>query len=177
MARSLLPSLFGGDLPREQADPFLNLQREVSRLFEDVFRSFGQTPGAVGLAAAPRMNISETDQAYKLEAELPGVSEDDIEVTLADDILTIRGEKKAERSETQESYHVMERSYGSFARSIRLPFAASPGDINASFRNGVLTITLPKAAAQDTSHRIAINKDQAPAGQPQSGVSGSQATH
>jgi HSP20 family protein len=189
MARSLIPSFFGGSPTRQSADPFLSLQREMNRLFDDVFRGFGASPAALGSdVSAPLVNISETDKELKVEAELPGVSEDDVEVTLSDDVLTIRGEKKAERTEQKENYHVMERSYGSFARSIRLPFPTNPDDVNASFNNGVLTLTIPKAAAQETSHRIPIGKGQAkqqtigqPSGQQtaQPGPSGpeSQTTH
>jgi HSP20 family protein len=176
MARSLIPSLFGGTPARQSGDPFVSLQREVNRLFEDVFRGFGGSPAALG-ENVPRMNICETEQEYRLEAELPGVSENDIEVTLNDDVLTIRGEKKSEQSDKQENYHVTERTYGSFMRSVRLPFAVSPDDINASFQDGVLTVTLPKQAAQVTAQRIEINKNPMPAGQTGAGQSGSQTTH
>lgn len=176
MPRSLIPSLFGGTPARQSGDPFVSLQREVNRLFEDVFRGFGGTPAALG-ENVPRMNICETEQEYRLEAELPGVSENDVEVTLNDDVLTIRGEKQGERSNKQENYHVMERSYGSFMRSVRLPFAASAEDINASFQDGVLTVILPKQAAQAAAQRIEINKGQMASGQAGPSQPGSQTTH
>lgn len=156
MAYSLIPSWLGGSGERS-GNPILDLQREFNRLFEDAFKGSGMAP-SLGAAEAPRMNLCETDTGYRLEAELPGVSEDDVEITLADDVLTIRGEKKGEHSEQRENYHVMERSYGSFARSIRLPFTVSPDEVGASFRDGLLTVTLPKKAARQTGHRIEINK-------------------
>lgn len=161
MARSLIPSWFGGSPERRPADPVLGLQRELNRLFEDAFKGFGLAP-AWGGGETPCVDLCETDKEYRLEAELPGVSEDDVEITLSDDTLTIRGEKKSERSERQGGYHMMERSYGSFARSIRLPFAVSPDEVAASFHNGLLTVTIPKKAAQQTGHRIEINKTGAP---------------
>lgn len=180
MARSIIPSLFGGALAG-QTDPFVTLQQQVNRLFDDVFRGAG---GFGELAAAsPRLNISETDQDFRIEAELPGVPEDAVEVILNEDVLTIKGEKKAERSEQQESYHVMERSYGSFARSVRLPFAVNPEDVSASCQNGVLSITIPKNAAQEKARRIEIHKGGGapagaiPAGGSQAAGQGSQTTH
>lgn len=180
MARSLIPSLFGGALAGP-GDPFVMLQQQVNRLFEDVFRGSG-IGGFGELAAAPRLNISETDQEFRIEAELPGIPEDAVDVILNEDVLTIKGEKKAERSEQQESFHVMERSYGSFARSIRLPFAVNPDDVSASCQNGVLSIAIPKHAAQEKAHRIEIHKGGAAAGAiqaggPQAGGQGPQTTH
>ena len=175
MARSHVPSLFGSTA----ADPFQALQ-QFNRMFEDVFRgSMQPSPGLFGeTATAPRLNISETDQEFRIEAELPGVPEDKVELSLSDDILTIRGEKKTERTEEKESYHLMERAYGSFTRSIRLPFAVNPDDVSASCENGVLTITIPKSSAQAKSHRIEISKGGTgtTGAQPTTGQ-GSQATH
>lgn len=173
MAGSLIPSLFGGGSVGRPNDPFMMLQQQVNRLFEDVFRG---GPGGGELAATPRLNISETDRDFRIEAELPGVAEDDVEVTLNDDLLTIRGEKKAEHSERQENYHVMERSYGAFVRTIRLPFAVNPEDISAVCRNGVLEISVPKNAAQEKAHRIEIQKG-AEHVAPQSPQQGAPTTH
>ncbi len=174
MARSHVPSLFGG----AATDPFQALQ-QFNRMFEDVFRgSMQPSPGLFGGAAtAPRLNISETDQEFRIEAELPGVPEDKVELSLSDDILTIRGEKKAERTEEKESYHLMERAYGSFTRSIRLPFAVNPDDVSASCENGVLKITIPKSSAQTKSHRIEIGKGGTGATGAQPTAQGPQVTH
>lgn len=160
MAQSWLPTLFGGSpLMRLSAgaDPFLQMQQEMNRLFEDTFRGFG-LPAMAGARAiaAPRLNVSETDDAIRIEAELPGVAENDIRVELVDNVITIRGEKKAEHEGKDESYHVRECSYGAFARAVPLPFAVRPEQVQASFENGVLTIKVPKSAARDTVHQIEV---------------------
>lgn len=157
MARSLVPYIFDASFPTAHsfADPFLQLHREMNRVFDDALRGLG-TPGAVGGAAlgGPRMNVSETDDAIHVEAELPGVAEQDVHVELNDDMLTIRGEKKATRED--KNMHVVERSFGGFSRSVRLPFPVSPDQVQASFEHGVLTVTLPKAATQQKVHRIQV---------------------
>jgi len=172
MAQSWLPTLFGSSpLVRTPTgtDPFLQMQQEMSRLFEDAFRGFG-SPAMAGARtiAAPRLNVSETDDAIRIEAELPGVAADDVHVELADDVLMIRGEKRAEQEKgnKDERYHVMERSYGSFACAIPLPFAVKPDQVQASFENGVLTIIVPKSAARDSVHRIAVRSGGAQRGGP-----------
>jgi HSP20 family protein len=161
MARNpLIPFGFGG------ADPILSLHREMNRLFDDVFRG---APGGRNVpqdqaSSAPAifnasMNVSETDRELRVSVELPGVAEQDIDIKLNDEVLTVRGEKKFEAERgggDKENFHYVERSYGSFQRSLRLPFAASPDEVRASFENGVLTITVPKSAQQERSRRIAI---------------------
>ena len=148
MVRSLVPVTFELGRPgsRPGADPFTLLHREVNRLFDDA--SQGRSP------AVPSMNVSETPQAIRVEAELPGVQEDHVHVELVGDTLTIRGEKRAEQSDAH--YHIVERTYGTFARSVRLPFAPDPNQVRAAFEHGVLTVTLPKAAPQSRSHRIPV---------------------
>lgn len=166
MARRLIPFGFGTSSPDRPGTSLLaQLQREMNRVFEDAFSGFG-APAIGGTIASPRLDISESDNELRIRAELPGVSENDIQVELADDVLTIRGEKKSESESTddQESYHMIERSFGSFARSIRLPFAVNPDQVQASFKNGVLTITIPKSAAQQKAHRIQVQADQAQQG-------------
>lgn len=159
MARnSLIPFRSGGLLG---GDPFVSLHREVNRLFDDVFRgtglssTSGQERGAAVLA--PQMNVSETDSEVRVTAELPGVSEQDIQVELNDDVLAIRAEKKEERRDDKENYHVVERSFGTFRRSLQLPFKVEPDQVSARFENGVLTVTLPRGAQQERAHRIAIH--------------------
>jgi HSP20 family protein len=128
-------------------DPFSAFRREMDRVFESFGRDLGWPSGNQRAGAmAPSIDVSETDKELKIEAELPGVDEKDVEVTVTDNVLTIRGEKKAEKEEKKKDYHLVERSYGSYARSITLPFAAEPGKAKASFKNGVLSITLPKPA-------------------------------
>jgi len=131
----------GGDI----WDPFASLRRDMERMFEDFSRDFGWGPPATaGTAAAPRIDVSETETELKIEAEMPGVDEKDVEVVLSDGRLTIKGEKKQEKEEKKKDYHLVERSYGSFARSIGLPFEADPTKVQAKFEKGVLTVTVPK---------------------------------
>lgn len=160
MARTRMLTPFGGSsLARQPTgiDPFLQLHREMNRFFEDAVRGLARPELAGGVGAvAPAMNVSETDRDIRIEVELPGVGENDVSVELVDNMLTIRGEKKVEREEGDQSYHVRERSYGTFARSIQLPFAVSPDQVQASFNNGVLTISIPKVAARENVHRIPV---------------------
>ena len=120
------------------------------------------------------MDVAETDKEVRVTLELPGVSPDDVDISLHDDMLTIRGEKKFQRErggdkdksekEKQENYHFIECSYGSFQRSLRLPYMANPDEVKASFQDGVLTINIPKGAQQERSRKIQIQG--ASGGQP-----------
>jgi HSP20 family protein len=150
----------GGLFP---GDPFLSLHREMNRLFDDVFRgaalpaaSGSQGQGDVGAFVNASMNVSETDKEFRITAEPPGVTEQDIAVSLDDDVLTIRGEKKFERKDDKENFHFVERSYGTFQRSLRLPYAVESEQVRASFENGVLTVTVPKTERQERSRRIQV---------------------
>lgn len=144
--RSLSP--FGGSYG---GDPFFSLQRDMNRLFDDAVRGFGAAStgrqSQAGGSVEARMNISENENELRISAELPGVDEKDVEVTLEGDVLTIRGEKKfeEERGGEKENYHFVERTYGSFQRSVQLPYSVKGEDVRAEFRNGVLTLTLPKS--------------------------------
>jgi HSP20 family protein len=95
---------------------------------------------------APRMDVTEKNGIIEITAELPGLEEKDVEITLVDDVLTLKGEKKTEREEKSENRYLVERSYGAFSRSIELPEGVKPEDIKASMSKGVLTVTLPKPA-------------------------------
>jgi HSP20 family protein len=150
----------GGMFP---GDPFLSLHREMNRLFDDVFRgtrlpaaTSSQGQGDVGAFVNASMNVSETDKEIRVTAELPGVTEQDIDVSLDDDVLTIRGEKRFERKDDKENFHFVERSYGTFQRSLRLPYAVESEQVRASFENGVLTVTVPKTGRQERSRRIQV---------------------
>ena len=140
-------------------DPFFSLQRQMNRLFDDALRGTGTTRAQtqVGEMVEARMNVSETEDELRISAELPGVDENDVDVTLDGDVLMIRGEKKfeQERGGEKEKYHFVERSYGAFQRSIRLPYSVKADEISADFHNGVLTLTLPKSEQQRT-HKIPI---------------------
>ena len=151
VSRFPVPFGFGGTLVR---DPFRDLHREMNRLFED---ALGGTQGSGGAALfAPRIDIHDRDNAIEVTAELPGVTEDDIDLRIEGDLLTLRGEKRNERKDEQA--HVVERSYGSFQRTVQLPFMPDRDKVRADFTDGVLTITLPKSDQEERSHRIQIRK-------------------
>jgi HSP20 family protein len=175
MARNpMSPYRSGGLMERGfGGDPFLSLHREMNRLFDDVFRgSLGSPSGGSqgGGAIVPPIDVSETDKEVRVCAEIPGVSEKDVDVTLDQDMLTIRGEKKFERDVEKENYHVSERSFGTFQRMLRLPFVVDPEQVKANFENGVLTVTLPKGQEQQRTRRIEVRGSGAASG-GQSGAS------
>jgi len=161
MARNPLTSYRGGGLLSGGLDPLFSLHRDMNRLFEDVMGG-GLTPaggqGGQGQIINAHMSVSETENEIRVAAELPGVKEDDIEVSLNDDVLTIRGEKKFERKDEKENFHFVERSFGTFQRSLRLPFPVNPDQVQASFEDGVLTVTLPKSAQQERTRRIQVSR-------------------
>lgn len=159
MARNQLSIFTPGSL-MAGTDPFLMLHREMNRLFDDALRggAAGSTAhgGQGGLMLAPHMDVHETDKAVQVQAELPGVSENDIEVSLNQDVLTLRAEKKQESKQESGGVHLSERSYGIFQRSLRLPFPVNPDQVQAQFENGVLRITLPKTQPQERTRRIQV---------------------
>lgn len=120
------------------------LRREMDRLWDDFFG-----PGRLGLRPleaewAPAVDVAETADKVVVKAEVPGMEPKDIDITLAGEILSIKGEKKSEREEKKENYHLEERSYGSFSRSLRLPAAVDAEKIEAKYDKGVLTVTCPR---------------------------------
>jgi HSP20 family protein len=137
--------------------PFESLRREVDRLFHDFDQGFLRSPfrrswfdleplwgRASRGEAEPAVDIIEKDNAYEITADLPGMDEKNIEVKLSNDGLTIRGEKQEEREEQKRDYYLHERSFGAFERSFTLPEGVDADKIEASFKKGVLTVTLPK---------------------------------
>jgi HSP20 family protein len=136
------------------------MRRDVERLFEDFSRGFGGSPPALArTGAAPRIDVSETETELTIEAELPGVEEKDVELILSDGRLTIKGEKKHEKEEKKKDYHLVERSYGSFARTLGLPFDVDPEQVKATFTKGVLKVTVPKPSeVKAKEKRISIGK-------------------
>ncbi len=150
MFRSLMP--FGGrTLPADRDDPFGALQREMNRLFDDMLRGVPRAPAGAPERGAianwsPDINVKETPTEVELTADLPGLDQKDVEVTLKDDVLTIKGERKAEKTEKGDNWQIMERSYGAFQRSIALPYAVDPEAVIATFDKGVLHVKLPKPA-------------------------------
>jgi len=146
--RSLIP--VGRDrLTTLKAEPFFSLQREIDRLFDDFARgfptltSFGNGNGG---KLMPSVDVVETDKEIEITAELPGLEEKDVQLNVADNILTIRGEKKAEREEKDKDYRLVERSYGSFERTLELPPGVDADAIKANIAKGVLKVTVPKPA-------------------------------
>jgi HSP20 family protein len=135
-------------------DPFLDLHREVNRLFDDSFRSMRDEGGGSALMLSPKVDVAQTDDGWEISAELPGVDQNDIDLRLDGDLLTISGEKRDERKDDRN--RIVERSYGSFSRSFQLPFTPDPEKITADCERGILTVRLPKSAIQDKSKRIAI---------------------
>ena len=122
--------------------PFVGLRREIDRLFDDV-----TSGGSTRMAWMPAVDVREDASSLTLEFELPGLDPEHVEVTAENGVLTVRGEKRAERKEgTDRRYHLVERTYGSFSRSFQLPAGVDESQIDAQFENGVLQVMIPKAA-------------------------------
>jgi HSP20 family protein len=153
--KSWMPAAWGG----REMDPFRGFRHQLDSLFEDWFgRSMGGT-------LAPRVDVSETPKEVTLKVELPGVAEKDIDVSLSGNQLTIKGEKRAETevkpAEGQEGggegggrvFHRVERAFGAFQRTMTVPFEVEPDKVSAEFKDGVLTITLPKPEGGQTQQQ------------------------
>jgi HSP20 family protein len=143
--------------------PIFGLRREIDRLFEDTFARDGSS-------FTPAVDIKENENEIRLELELAGLKPEDVEITAENGVLTIRGEKRAERKEGDESrYQIVERVYGTFMRTFQLPQGVDDEQIKADFENGVLTLHIPKAALpQPKRIQIAAGRQQ-----PQQAVVGS----
>jgi HSP20 family protein len=151
MIKSLKPVGTDRNVTRRESNPFSFLQQEIDRLFEGVTRGFPSFPAFASAGPnLPRMDVSETDEAIEIEAELPGLETKDVQINLSDDVLTIRGEKKNEREEKDKNYHLVERSYGSFSRAVELPQGVKPEDVSAEMANGVLKVTVKKPAPKQS---------------------------
>ena len=144
--------------------PFEDLRREIDRVF-DAFgmwhpafpRSFFGMEPFKGLQGSPAVDVTETDKAYEITAELPGLDEKNIDVKLANGMLTIKGEKQDEREEKKTNYYRRERSFGSFERSFQVPDGVDLDKVEANFNKGVLIVTLPKTAeAQKAEKKITV---------------------
>jgi HSP20 family protein len=153
MAMSMTPWRFGRRglpvLRGWEHNPIEAMQRDMNRLFDEFFKGFGfpeevEAPGAF----APQVNMTEDDKFIKVSAELPGLDEKDVEISVTKDSLTIRGEKKEEREHKDEETYYLERSFGSFSRTIPIPKNVDLEKAEASFKKGVLSITLPKLEVQ-----------------------------
>lgn len=120
-----------------------SLKHEMDRVFDRFLEGKWDEIPALG-EWTPNMDISETKDSLVAKVEVPGMDPKDIHISLQENLLTIKGEKKQEKEEKDEHYHRVERAYGVFTRSVRLPVAADASKVTASFKNGLLTITLPK---------------------------------
>jgi len=139
----------------------MNLRDQMDRLFEDTFnllpstRTRFQTPRIWGL----QMDVSETDDAYIVKAATPGITPDDLEITLANNVLTIKGEIEADEEREGEVFHMRELRYGSFSRSLTLPDQVNADDVEANVENGILTVFVPKSEGSKPK-RIPVGRDQ-----------------
>ncbi|HEV7266452.1 MAG TPA: Hsp20/alpha crystallin family protein [Falsiroseomonas sp.] len=165
-----------GARPESLWQPFAALRGEVDRLFDGFWRGMGAGGAArpaeaepqplwrfdssFGLAV-PAIDVVEAEKEFRIKAELPGMDPANVELSISDDVLTIKGEKKDEREEKTENYHRSERRFGSFRRSFQLPRGVDRDRIEASFDKGVLTVTLPKTAGATVQQRR-IDIKQAP---------------
>jgi len=127
-------------------NPFLSLQSQIDRLFEDFTRGFPTFSGGMTNVTLPTMDVAETDKEIEITAELPGLEEKDVQINVADNVLTIRGEKKAEKEQKDKNYRLVERSYGAFERSLELPDGIDADAIKANIDKGVLKVVVPKPA-------------------------------
>lgn len=153
-----------------ETHPFQTLRQEVDRIFEDFDRGFWRRPfrrwaldvdpvfrQEISWGNVPAVDVAEKETAFEICAELPGMSEGDIDIKLSNDVLTIHGEKKTEKEEKKKNYYLSERRYGVFERSFHVPDGIDTDKIGASFKNGVLTVTLPKTLdAQKSEKKIGI---------------------
>ncbi|MEJ2718711.1 MAG: Hsp20/alpha crystallin family protein [Deltaproteobacteria bacterium] len=133
------------EIDRARERSAADLWREMDNLFERFFGEAGRSEVAPGRTFAPAFDISETDDELVVRAELPGIDPKEVDINLTGDRLTIKGEKKEKKEERGESYHRVERSFGSFSRSFQLPCEVKEEDIKAVYKNGVLDLRLPKA--------------------------------
>ena len=142
--------------------PLMSLRQQVDRLFDDFLDEDWMMPSTAlsriwdlplmrskgidmrKLMESPRTDMSESDSEYELSVELPGMSEKDVEVTIKDNMITLKGEKKSERETKEKDYHIAERSYGSVRRTFSMPSDVDPDKVKAGFTKGVLTVHLPK---------------------------------
>jgi HSP20 family protein len=146
------PALFRDE---EERSPFWSLRRDIDRLFDDFFRA--PLPGlgfGRGALPWPSVEVSETDREVRITAEVPGMSEKDVELYVEDGVLTIRGEKKSETEDSGRGYS--ERFYGRFERRLSLPSGVDEENIRADFSDGLLTVTLPRNAEAVRGRRIPI---------------------
>ena len=148
------PSVAEDDYPGRSV--MTSMRQEIDKLFDDFAH---RTPASWFGAEAvlPTVDVAESDDALEVTVELPGVEEKDIDIDVTGDILTIRGEKKQEEEEKNKHYHRVERRYGSFRRSMRIPFQIDADQVSAVYDKGVLRVTLAKPdEVKERSHKIEV---------------------
>lgn len=147
---------------RDEESPFVSLRREMDSLFDNFFLGFDMEPFESRSGGfSPRIDVTEDGKGIKISAELPGMDEKDIDLSIQNDMLTIKGEKKEEKEDKGKDYYRMERSYGSFIRTIPLPVEVDTDKVEAKFKKGVLSITLPKTAkAVAETKKIPVKVDE-----------------
>jgi HSP20 family protein len=137
---------------RTSSDPLALFHRRIDSLFEDLFG--GRLSGPFGAEGfAPQIDLSETEKEVRVTAELPGLDEKDVEVTLTANVLTLKGEKKEEHEEEKGDYYHSERSYGFFERSVQLPEGVDPDKAEAKFKKGVLRVSIPRKPGAGPARR------------------------
>ena len=154
------PALWGER--KSDIDPFRHLRTQMDELFDDWTSGFERLRAPNGLLAV-RCDVSETPADFTIKAELPGVEQKDIDVTVSGDQLTIKAEKKSESEQKKDEkgrvFHRVERSYGSYQRTMSLPFDVDPAKVTAAFKDGVLTLTVPKPPeVQKQTKRIEVSR-------------------
>ena len=143
---------------RKPVGNLFNLHNEMGKIFGDLFASQESETSGESTSWMPTVDISETENSFEILAELPGVTESDVHVSVTDNLLTIKGEKEQEKKTDDKNYHRVERRYGSFQRSFTLPRNVETADIKAGYKDGVLTLTIPKAEeAKPTEIPISVN--------------------
>ena len=148
---SLLPGLWSDT-------PFAQLRKEMDQALESFFGR-NKLPAQGESFLSPSIDVTENDASIVLTAELPGIAEEDIDISIQNGMLSLKGEKKMEKKDDKDNYHVVERRYGSFQRSMRLPPSVDEAAVAARFDKGVLTVTMPKKpGAAPAERKIAIEK-------------------
>ncbi len=145
-------------LTRKPIGNLFNLHNEMGRLFGDLLSSQDSDVNTETTSWTPTVDIAETENSYEIQAELPGVSESDVNISVTDNLLTIKGEKHVEEKTEDKNFHRVERRYGTFQRSFTLPRLVNTSDIKAGFKDGILSLIIPKAEeAKPKEIQISVN--------------------
>ncbi|MCY4401505.1 MAG: Hsp20/alpha crystallin family protein [Candidatus Poribacteria bacterium] len=146
------------NIARKPIGNLFNLHNEMGRLFGDLLSSQENDVDTENASWIPTVDISESENTYEIHAELPGVTENDVNISVTDNLLTIKGEKQVQENTDDKNYHRVERRYGSFKRSFTLPRLVNTSEIKAGFNNGILSLTIPKAEeAKPKEIQISVN--------------------